>query len=369
MAESLPSHSPGNSARRKRRTLLLLAVVIISLLIFAYPVARFNSWAQLPVWLNAVITFMAFGSQIFARVLLRNRTSEIAHKLRMAADFLLGVAPVMLVLVLICELAIATSLISKANAAIAVGIGTLAAAIIGLIKAWHPQTVQVDLTTEKVQQPLRFAQISDVHIGSRTPRFLKKIMRQIIDLEVDFLCITGDFIDQYGIERRHLEPLTWFQGPIYFCIGNHERYEDLEQIIERLESLGVHVLRNRSIDGHGLQIIGIDDSEDPDQVAKQLNSIDVDKNRYSILLYHRPHGLEDAADAGINLKLSGHTHNGQIVPFNFAVNKVFQYRKGLYQHNETHLYVNEGTGTWGPTMRLGTSSEITLFSLTPSPQV
>ena len=82
-----------------------------------------------------------------------------------------------------------------------------------------------------------------------------------------------------------------------------------------------------------------------------------------MLLYHRPRGLESAAEAGVDLMISGHTHNGQIMPFNLAVRKVFDKVKGMYRHGKTRLYVSQGTGTWGPVMRVGTLSEITLFEI------
>ena len=76
--------------------------------------------------------------------------------------------------------------------------------------------------------------------------------------------------------------------------------------------------------------------------------------------------LEAAARHGIDLKISGHTHNGQIVPFNLLVDRVYRYTQGLYRPGQAVLYVNEGTGTWGPTLRLGSRSEITLFRLSPA---
>ena len=246
--------------------------------------------------------------------------------------------------------------------------GSLSAYV--LYKAWKPRIVNIALKSAKISRSYRFAQISDVHIGSRNPKFLQKIIQQINTQKPEFLCITGDLIDQPGITAKQLDALTQFPGKIYFCIGNHEKYEDLNDIIRRLESLGVIVLRNKAVMTEELQVIGIDDSPNPEQVAKQLPKISIDAEKYMILLYHRPHGLADASEAGVDLKLSGHTHNGQIKPFNWAVNRVFQYRKGRYEHtssvgHNTVLYVNEGTGTWGPTMRLGTQSEISLFDLKP----
>lgn len=94
-----------------------------------------------------------------------------------------------------------------------------------------------------------------------------------------------------------------------------------------------------------------------------LPALPQDPSRYQVLLYHRPDGLEAAAAANIDLMLCGHTHNGQIVPFNFLVRRVFPRIVGLHDLGGTRLYVSPGTGTWGPVMRLGTRSEITVFDV------
>jgi predicted MPP superfamily phosphohydrolase len=126
------------------------------------------------------------------------------------------------------------------------------------------------------------------------------------------------------------------------------------------------VLRNRAVIDNGVQFIGIDDMDDAMQVSRQLARINVESEPYVILLYHRPRGLEAAAEAGVDLMLSGHTHNGQIVPFNLIVKRVFEQMRGLYYYAQATLYVSSGTGTWGPIMRLGTRSEITLIEVLPA---
>ena len=345
------------------RTLIIL--FLLSLVLFAYPVWRLGDWLQLSVVTNVLITTPLFFSQYIARFLLRHRKGRLVYAVRGAADFFLGLSPILLLLVLGGELALAVFTLPSAIVAYVILTSTALAGAWGLAKAWTPEIVEVSLTSNKIHKPIRFAQISDVHIGSRTSRFLTHIIQLVNEEKPDFLCITGDFIDQPGIGLEKLKSLTLFKGPIYYCIGNHERYEDLDDIVARLESLGVEVLRNRALEAHGLQFIGIDDHESSKQVGRVLPFLEVKEDLYSILLYHRPHGLEDAHHHGIDLKLSGHTHAGQIVPFHLAVNKVFEYRKGLYQFENTYLYVNEGTGTWGPTLRLGTRSEITLFELSP----
>lgn len=347
------------------RLRILAILLALSAILFAYPAWRLGHWLQLPIWLNTTITLPLFLSQLIARLGLRDRHGSFAFIVRGAADFFLGISPVLLVGVLIGELLVLALGGQHEAVATIILIATAITAAYGLKKAWRPDLVSVPLQSEKIDRPLKFAQISDVHIGSRTTRFLSSIIKRVNEQEVEFLCITGDFIDQPGIGTEKLAALRKFKGPIYYCIGNHERYEDLEDIVLRLESLGVVVLRNRSVEVDGLQILGIDDHESSKQVERVLEFLDVNPNLYSILLYHRPQGLEAAARQGIDLKLSGHTHNGQIVPFQLAVNRVFEYSRGLYRHENTWLYVNEGTGTWGPTLRLGTRSEITLFEISP----
>ena len=233
----------------------------------------------------------------------------------------------------------------------------------GIYKAFRPTIKKVALTTDKTPTKLRFVQISDVHIGSRSSRFLVHVVDQITRLAPDFVCITGDFIDERNVSLAQLSPLAQLSMPIYFCSGNHEHYEDFDDILGRLKELGVNVLRGDLVERHGVQILGFDDRSDPNFLALALAEQPLRSEAYSILLFHRPIGLAHAAAHGIDLQLSGHTHNGQIKPFNWLVRMQFKYLAGRYQHGNTVLYVNPGTGTWGPTLRFGTQSEITLFEL------
>ena len=211
---------------------------------------------------------------------------------------------------------------------------------------------------------LHLVQITDVHIGSRSPDFLKQVLRTVAQLRPDALCITGDFIDQTGVPPDALAPLAALGVPVFFVTGNHERYEDLDEILVRMSALGVNILRTNAIRHRGdVQVLGIDDRDDAKQVEQELVKMEVDRLAFSILLYHRPQGLEAAEAEGVDLMISGHTHNGQIFPFNLVVNSVFDRVVGMNQLGGSKLYVSQGTGTWGPVMRLGTRSEITLFEI------
>jgi len=344
----------------------LAVALALHIPLFIYPVLRLCDWLGLDAWLTTVIFVPLVSSQIVSRIYLRNSRSGVIRLLRRTFDLWLGISPILLGLLLVAEVGV---FVFNADARIVAWWVIDLSVVVGLagfITALLPSVKKVSLTSMKIAEPLRFVQITDVHIGSRSSRFLEKVMRKINQLDAQFLCITGDFVDSSGVTEDELGSLKSFAGPIYFCIGNHEKYEDLDSIVERLSNLGVTVLRNRSVVDNGVQFIGIDDMDDAMQVSRQLARINVEPEPYVILLYHRPRGLEAAADAGVDLMLSGHTHNGQIVPFNLIVKRVFEQMRGLYYHGKATLYVSSGTGTWGPIMRVGTRSEITLIEVLPA---
>ncbi len=215
-------------------------------------------------------------------------------------------------------------------------------------------------------RPLRLVQVSDIHVGSRTPRFLERVVRRVNALEPDRVVITGDLVDLHGIGEGELAPLARLAAPTMLSIGNHERYVDCDLLCERIARQGVEVLRNRIVEAEGIQWVGIDDGEGRDQVARWLGWLRPDPGRPAVLLYHRPDGAEDAARHGIDLMLCGHTHNGQIRPFDWVVRRVFPRIAGLHRVDRTLLYVSPGTGTWGPWLRLGSRNEVTLIELVPA---
>lgn len=344
--------------------------VVIALLmhipLFIYPVLRLGDWFSWPVWLTILILVPVAGSQVFSRIYLRAYSDAWIQSFRQHADFILGISPIMLLALLVSELLVWLGDVPQIYAAWGVLGATVGAGLIGVWVAMTPMIRTIRLTSPRLTAPVRFAQITDVHIGSRGRSFLEKVVYKINRAKPDFLCITGDFIDATNVPESDLIALKSVVGPIYFCIGNHEKYEDLDDILQRLKRLGVHVLRNETrMFREDIQVIGIDDMEDPFQVEKQLKHIALNQDAFKLLLYHRPRGLEAAAAADIELTLSGHTHNGQIFPFNLIVGRVFNRIKGMYQIGAARQYVSQGTGTWGPVMRIGTRSEITLFEFEP----
>ncbi len=346
-----------------RRATFLLVVLAVAGLVLVYPPLRLLSWLwpELgPAWGTALLLFaVPFGVR-----LLHERTNQAWSRALTAVIMTwLGICFLLLCLMLPAEL---SNLFGLTNSK-TLGQTVLALAVLltvyGIYNARRLHVKVVDLNAPAACRGRRLVQISDVHIGSRQPGILRPIVESINALQPDYALITGDLIDMHGISEADLSPLADIEAPTLFCIGNHERYVDLEAICERLRRLGVEVLRNASTQRNDFQFIGIDDAERKDQVARELKNLHPADASYRVLLYHRPDGAPDAAAWGADLMLTGHTHRGQIFPFNFLVSRVFPELYQMYQHPDMKLYVSPGTGTWGPVLRLGSKCEITLFRL------
>jgi predicted MPP superfamily phosphohydrolase len=241
----------------------------------------------------------------------------------------------------------------------------LACIIVAMLLSHVLAVKQHNISSPKVSRDYRIAQISDVHIGSRQGGFMQRIVNKLNSLEPDFIVVTGDLVDSSAVDFLALASIQQLKARTFFTIGNHERYADLEKIVDIAGRLGMTMLRQESIVSDELMFIGIDDADDKNQVALHLPGIYKDPEKFNVLLYHRPVGWESAIEHGIELKLSGHTHNGQIFPFNLLVKQQFNRISGMYQQGNSRLYVSSGTGTWGPLMRLGSMNEISVFDIKP----
>ncbi|MEM9620337.1 MAG: metallophosphoesterase [Pseudomonadota bacterium] len=354
-------------ARLRRRLLFLFVVTVVFGVVMVYPPLRLLHWL-LPDWHAPVYLAPALFILPFALRLLQERWhttwSRFTSSLGM---FWLGLCFVTLCLLLPAELLVLLGVLQDQVAGQLLLAGTILLSTYGLYNAQTRHVRTVELNGPEALRGQRIAQISDVHIGSRQPRLLRAIVREVNALTPDYVVITGDLVDMHGITLDDLAPLAELNAPTLFCIGNHERYVDVDDICARLRKHQIDVLRNQTLNvraGSGtIQFIGIDDAERRTQVREQLQHLTPEPDAYRILLYHRPDGAEDAQRWGAHLMLTGHTHRGQIVPFNLLVKKVFpQYYRSYFVGN-LHLYVSPGTGTWGPTMRLGSKCEITLFRL------
>ncbi len=224
----------------------------------------------------------------------------------------------------------------------------------------------------KIFNGFKIVQISDLHIGQLMTRSkLEEIVQQVNSLKPDLIAITGDLVDgSIRLLSNEVTPIKNLKAKkgIFFVTGNHEYYSGVENWISEIEKFGIKVLNNENIkinDGNdSFYIAGVNDHEAKrfgEKHAADFNKTlsGLDKNRKVILLAHQPIAVREAAEYGVDLVLSGHTHGGQIWPFNYLVYFQQPYIKGFYTYKKTKLFVNQGTGCWGPPMRLGTKNEIT----------
>jgi predicted MPP superfamily phosphohydrolase len=335
---------------------------VACLFVYAYPISRLSNWYNPDYGLNWFYTILIWAAGIGATWY---AFSDANMKLRYVVVHWMGVGFIFAVLTLLAE---GIRLVVPVSDTVIVQ-GVLAAGLVCTVVAMlfsHVLAVkQHNINSPKVSRDYRIAHISDVHIGSRQGGFMQRIVNKLNALEPDFIVVTGDLVDSSAVDFLALQSIQQLKARTFFTIGNHERYADLEKIIDIAGRLGMTMLRQESIIIEELMFIGIDDADDKNQVALHLPGIHKDPEKFNVLLYHRPVGWESAIEHGIELKLSGHTHNGQIFPFNLLVKQQFNRISGMYQQGNSRLYVSSGTGTWGPLMRLGSMNEISVFDIKP----
>jgi hypothetical protein len=236
----------------------------------------------------------------------------------------------------------------------------------GIVNANLLVIKKLDLHSEKILKQYRVVHLTDIHIGSRSSKFLERIVAKTNSLDPDVVCITGDLVDVSGVSSQ-LAPLKKLNSPVFFVTGNHERYVDCENIVSTLKSIGITVLssKNSSKVFQELQFLGIEDFELRADSLSAISKLKIDNKRYSIFLHHKPNVFEEISKKRIDLMLSGHTHKGQIFPFNFFVRLQFKYGYGLFKRDNSLLYVSSGTGTWGPILRVGSKNQIVVFTVSP----
>lgn len=223
----------------------------------------------------------------------------------------------------------------------------------------------------------KIVQLTDLHLGlTIAGKWLNKVVEQVNMLNPDLVVITGDLIDgEVSLLAGEVESLTKLKSKhgVFFVTGNHEYYFGVEKWVNHLKTIGINVLLNENVkigdNKDFFYLAGVND-HDAKRVSdkfvpdfdKALSGLSNDES--VILLAHQPAAVFEAEKFNVDLMLSGHTHGGQIWPFNYLLPIRQPYLKGLYRHNKKlQIYVNQGTGYWGPPMRLGTECEITEITL------
>ena len=236
--------------------------------------------------------------------------------------------------------------------------------VYGLINARFFRIKKLSIPSLKINRKYNFVFISDIHLGSNSVSSLVKTVSKINKMNYDFLLIGGDLIDSSVFDLKNLKIFKSINKPIFFVTGNHEYYiKNSKEKLDQLNLYNITLLRNENLLFDDLNIIGIDDYQTTDNQAKTYIELE-NKSKFNLTLVHKSSIWEKIFD-NTDLMLAGHTHNGQIFPFNLFVKIKFKYSFGLYRNKNSYLYVSSGSGCWGPRMRLGTSNEIVHVELMP----
>lgn len=307
------------------------------------------------------------------------RQKTLAHWIGYAT---LGVFSTLLVLVLLGDVVrLAYHVLRLTFDPRAAGLTILAGAgalsLVGFIQARCPRTRNVDVVIGDLPPELegyRIVQWSDVHVGPTIQRrFVQRLVDKTNALKADAIAITGDLVDGALAElREQVEPLRELNAKdgVFYVTGNHEYYWRADEWCPALQSLGLTFLKNEHVvierGGAKLVMAGV-----TDPVGRYSHKQDVPKalagapdDAVKVLLSHRPQMAEAASAQGVALQLSGHTHGGQFFPFNLLIHKFQPIVAGLHRVGRTWLYVNRGTGYWGPPSRLAVGGELTVIRLT-----
>ncbi|MBI5459667.1 metallophosphoesterase [Methanobacterium sp.] len=255
--------------------------------------------------------------------------------------------------------------IPRESAGILIAILVTVISTYSIYNSYTLKLVKIEIPLKGLNEDLKAVHLSDIHIGSiRNSGYMERIVNETNKLNPDLVFITGDMVDGSARLHKHtFNAINRLNAPAFFVTGNHETYEGLDEVFRVLEGTKLRILQGELVDFKGIQVIGVGYYYGRDHLKNTLSQLEINNEKPAILLYHLPRELENAHEAGIDLQLSGHTHNGQMIPFNFLVKLMFPYIQGLYEYNGTKLYVSQGTGTWGPPMRLGSRCEMTLITL------
>ena len=275
-------------------------------------------------------------------------------------------------------------------------LGAACWSVYGIWSSFHPAVRHINVEIKNLPKNWEgrtIAHLSDIHLGHNYgKKFARRIVSQVNAMKPDLIVVTGDILDGMGGDFvQQIKPLKELSAPLgkFAVTGNHEYYVGMNRALTILKKTRLNMLNNERVHIDGLDILGVGypGIHHPEEI-KNL-PMDGSSAAPRILLFHTPTNLKIKTDVRsdghfatywmpdtsftlnkalkIDLQLSGHTHHGQIFPFNFLTGWLFKgYDYGLNQIGGLQLYTSAGTGSWGPPMRTSGRPEIALITLTGS---
>jgi predicted MPP superfamily phosphohydrolase len=345
------------------RTVYMVAFWVVSLSFIA---GRFLERAAITPFSTAVVWVGSFWFAAFAYFTLAALFIDLLRLVNYAIPFF----P-----------AFITVDIARTKAFLAVGVSSIVvvALVAGYINARNPRLKTLEIHIPKsvdALTTLTVAVASDIHLGTIIGKGrLNRIVDTINSIHADLVLFPGDIVDEDlapVIQQNLGETLRTIKAKygVYAVTGNHEYIGGVEEAFKYLTDHGIRVLRDEVVTVNGnIILVGREDrsiSQFAGKKRKPLTELmaNVDKRLPILLMDHQPIGLNEAVNAEVDLQLSGHTHHGQLWPFGWITEAIYEVSWGYKKKNQTHFYVSSGVGTWGPPVRLGNTPEIILLRIT-----
>lgn len=266
-----------------------------------------------------------------------------------------------------------------------------AVSLYGMTQAKRLYVTDYDVTLQGAGEDMTVALLADLHLGYSTePAYIERAVQVVNDMQPDLVVIAGDIFDnEYEAipqPERIVAALASLDSTYgtYACWGNHDLSEPIlagftwdiadenkndPRMTEFLEMAGVILLEDRAVTlENGVQLVGRRDPSRSNKLAEQRLSPEqlvssLNQEQPIFVIDHQPEELEALAQAGVDLDLSGHTHDGQLFPGNLLMRLLWDNACGCEQIGDMTSVVTSGLGVWGPDMRVGTRSEVACVSV------
>jgi uncharacterized protein len=382
---------PAEHTRSRTKWLRLAIALAVMTLLFGVP-----WWTLLSAGTRWPALVVVAGSALFAAafvglpvLMMRGHGRAHVDWAAATADALLGAVWVLFVWSVLAQLLrLALLLFGVEDPARSRVVAGTVVGVVLLLLAWGhaeamrvPRVRRVEVTIPGLGtglDGLLVAIVTDTHFGPiDRSRWSAAVVDRVNELEADIVCHVGDIADgMVEVRRYQAQPLASARGALarVYVTGNHEYFSEAQGWLDYMDSIGWDALHNRHIvvarGGEELVVAGVDDATAKGSCVEGHGSnleaalAGADPAPPVLLLAHQPKQVTQAVGAGVALQISGHTHGGQIWPFNFFVRLDQPAVQGLSRHGErTQLYTSRGTGFWGPPFRVFAPSEITALTL------
>lgn len=336
-------------------------------------------------WYPWIFLFLS-ASYIIGRVLERVWISPVSTFFTFVGSFWLAFMVYLLMAVLVIDLvrlilyflpqpAFIANNYEQIKTFMFIGVSGLAAMVVvaGHINALTPRVKRIDIQINKPAgrfKTLHIAAASDIHLGTLVgPRRTAKLVQMLNERNADIILFAGDIVDEdlapvirYDLGRS----LVQLKAPlgVFAITGNHEYIGGAEAAAKYLQEHGIQMIRDTSVKiNESFYLAGRNDRDSKRFSAKERKGLDevlkgVDRTLPIIMMDHQPFNLQQVADAGVDFQLSGHTHHGQLWPFNYITSSIYELSWGYKKKGNSHFYVSSGYGGWGPPVRTGNRPEI-----------